>query len=335
MRRNLVIKYYCHRPADDLNAGGGTGETTPAAVDRGDDFTPPSDEVVPSAPAATDEVVPPVADTEGHAIPKARFDEVNTKFKAGQDEIARLTAELAAARAQPPAAPAAPETPPAAPVDPVAALEDAFTERAATLQDQINQAMFDGDGTKAGELQKQLIKETTAFSRQVAKLEAEQLASSTYDARTQAEQARTQAETAVADVTHRFPQFDAKSTQFDAAATDEMADLADFYASKGLPLDQAIAKAANTIAAGKGFAEAGATNAAADAVAAASASRTSASRAAMLDAARAAAPVAPVGGPTSTTITPAQAASMSDKDFSKLSDEDKAKARGDDFVPTA
>lgn len=195
-------------------------------LDRGDDFTPETDEGAPAAPVEDE-----AAAQAARMIPKSRFDEVNNAKKTAEQENARLLAELEALRTG--AAPAAP----AAPVEP----EVPANEALADLEDQYTDALMDGDKDKAREVRMKInaIVSTDARAQAVQEIENR-------NSQVEFEQS---IDEAVSTVIGQYPQFDDSGDLADPDAIETMVAMRNHYITdKGMSAAQAIVAAANKVA---------------------------------------------------------------------------------------
>lgn len=194
-RRLLPFQGFRNEDDDGSDLGGTVIDMDPGAApgddeDRGDDFTPPGEEpaatttapaAAPAAQPATAEEDPAGTDADGRSrsVPHARFNEVNQERKEAlrqvemeRERAERLEAELQALRAGKPATgtAATDATTPAAPAFDEAAKEQEYVE-----------ALMEGDGAKAAGIRREI----NAFLRQQAAADAVEA---------QARQAREQAQ---------------------------------------------------------------------------------------------------------------------------------------------
>lgn len=145
LQRRLSAFHVLRKPADgDGDDLGGevidatnpdAGDAPGADEDRGDNFTPTSEEAPAPAPAATAEDEPDEA-TGGKpaaGIPKARFNEVNEARKEAEARAEALQRELDALKMQPATAPAPTTAAPAAPAAPEFDVDAADIEKAMML----------------------------------------------------------------------------------------------------------------------------------------------------------------------------------------------------------
>ncbi len=208
-----------------------TDEEEAVTGDRGDDFSPSTDDDEAIDPAALDEIAatPEVEEEEAAKpngmIPKARFDEVNNAKKAAELREAALLAEIEALR-RGEVKPEAAKEATAEAVPEVSALEDAYTD-----------ALMDGDRDKARELRMQI----NAIIRDSAVQEVEH--------RTNQVQQSQSIAAAAAAVIEQYPEFNDAGEHANAEAIGELVEMRDFFiAAKGMSPAEAITKAAEKVA---------------------------------------------------------------------------------------
>lgn len=183
------------------------------------------------------------ADSSGGHIPRARFNDVNKRRQAAEEEAAQLRAELEAARAATAggqaAAPKAGEadTPAPDPVDLKA------------LRKQRNDALLEGDVDKATEIEEQIDAEVErrADARANAawqKREEEQAAAAAERARKAAE---AELKAAAIEVIADYPQLDDGSPDLDTDLLNEVVALRDAYIVRGTKPGEALRKAADRL----------------------------------------------------------------------------------------
>ena len=173
LQRRLSAFHVLRKPADDDGSDLGgevidatnpdTGDAAGAEdEDRGDNFTPTSEEAPAPAPAATAEDEPDEA-TGGKpaaGIPKARFNEVNEARKEAEARAEALQRELDALKMQPATAPAPTAAAPAAPAAPefdVDAAEQKYIE-----------LLMEGETAEATKLRSQINRHVAAEAAQQA-----------------------------------------------------------------------------------------------------------------------------------------------------------------------
>lgn len=222
-----------------------TDEDETVIEDRGDSFKPDGEEKQALDPAALDEIAgeqdEDVAKPNG-MIPKARFDEVNNAKKAAELREATLLAEINDLRkgVVKPDAPAA---------EPVAA-----SPEIASLEDEYNDALMDGDKDKAREIRMQI--NGMIEDNAVRKIDQRN---------TQATESQSITVAALA-VIETYPEFNDASEHANAEAIDDLVALRDRYIVNGMKPAEAITKAAEKVAKLFDLAPAGAKTAEAPAV---------------------------------------------------------------------
>lgn len=284
-------------------------EFGPVEGDRGDDIEAlqPAESVeTPEPPKAEPESEPqakaePEPETEHQApmIPKARFDEVNTRRKALAEENERLKAELAV-RTQAPE----PSAPPAPAYD-FAAKEKEYME-----------AVLDGDTDKAlairGEIRQAEFQQITLQVQQSVPRPDEVVALS---------QQQVAQQSALEEVNAAYPVFDPTADNFDADLTEEAVAIAKgFIEFRGMDFPSAIRKAADQVARLNGIA-------ASTAASAAPKAPTPKDVASKIERATQQPPTAPVSQVPEEPTTDVM--NLTEEEFEKLPAATKARLRGD------
>lgn len=205
------------------------------------------------AQVATDEAVEPVAEPVAdapevvepepvekaepereHVIPRARFDEVNAKYRANQEEVERLRAELNAAKTA------------AVPEVPVATYAEVAAELAELARQEYD-AMVEGDKDKAVELRlkSEEIRDARAKQAAFALLQQEQEKAAQVEAQ---KAMAADVSATVAQALEAYPFLDSNSPDANQEAIAEVVEWRDFYISKGESPAIALARATNKIA---------------------------------------------------------------------------------------
>jgi len=289
----------------------------PEAEDRGNDFEPTPDEPEADADGADDE---PPEDNETQAsaeedpegeegeeegepaetskvIPQSCFREVNQRYKEEREARLKLEEDLARLKGQQAPPEAGDETPP---VD-----LDA-------LEDQLDAAIVEGDTTAARALRRQI----RQIEREQINQQAIQAAQRQFEEREQAAENQRLAQVA-AQIAQQYPQLDGDSEQADSVLMDMVISYRDRLIATGSRPSEALAQAAETVAQRVLPAAKPAKLAAAPKIDA------------QKNLAREAQIPARATGSKGARGQSMDYASLSDAEFSRLSAEDKARARGD------
>ena len=156
-------------------------------------------------------------------IPRARFDEVNSKLHQEREEKAALQAELDRIRQQ-----AKAESPSGVDID--------------ALEDQYHDAIYDGDKDKAKSLRSQINAELEARAeRRAADLAVAEISNREANSRLLA---------VVGEVVKAYPFLDSAGPDAIPEAIAEVVEWRDFYMGKGMAAHEAVAKAAMKVAPG-------------------------------------------------------------------------------------
>lgn len=237
-----------HAPAGDDGAdtGGtdaGAAEDNAAQDDRGDDFTPTdgdADEAVGSGDEGQDDTSSADAASgaddgagkearHGAGIPKARFDEVNTRRKAVEAENERLRAELEEARKTKTSPPAA--APTAAPAAKAAETDEKFDPDA--KEQEYIEALMAGETGQAAKIRREINQHLVAQ------------ASATAEATVTGREAKRLLDAEVSTTLATYPWLD---TEEGADALDLISAARDRAISKGVPAHKALRDAVAKIA---------------------------------------------------------------------------------------
>ncbi len=167
-------------------------------------------------------------------IPRARFDEVHSKWQAERDRAAQLEARLSELSAT--------QQAPNADVD----LDD--------LEEQAFNAMLEGDAEQAKQIRRQINTEVRRQAADEAEARVYQREQKKRDDEARNESARQAAalEAVVPQVVAKYPWLDSLSGEGDEDAINEVLALRDGYAAKGTPLADALIKAVGVIAKARG-----------------------------------------------------------------------------------
>lgn len=284
------------------------GDAPGADEDRGDNFTPTSEEAPAPAPAATAEDEPDEA-TGGKpsaGIPKARFNEVNEARKEAEARAEALQRELDALKMQPatapaPAAPAAP----AAPEFDVDAAEQKYIE-----------LLMEGETAEATKLRSQINRHVAAEAAQQA-IAIQKEAAARVDLQTVADKA-----------VETWPYL---NTPEGADALDLIKASRDANIARGMAPAKALQLAVDKIAPRFAPEEGDLTPPKVDGVKTPVDTRTANAIARGAKAADAQAPAVQAGIGNRATAGKVDYASLTDEQFDALSEAEKAKARGDTF----
>lgn len=286
-----------------------TGDAAGADEDRGDNFTPTSEEAPAPAPAATAEDEPDEA-TGGKpaaGIPKARFNEVNEARKEAEARAEALQRELDALKMQPSTAPAPTPASPAAPAAPefdVDAAEQKYIE-----------LLMEGETAEATKLRSQINRHVAAEAAQQA-INIQKEAAARVDLQTVADKA-----------VETWPYL---NTPEGADALDLIKASRDANIARGMAPAKALQLAVDKIA--PKFAPADdLTPPKVDGVKTPVDTRTANAIARGAKAADAQAPAVQAGIGNRATAGKVDYASLTDEQFDALSEAEKAKARGDIF----
>jgi hypothetical protein len=283
-------------------------EFAPVEGDRGDDIEAlqPTESVETPEPATPTEPEPqakaepePEPEHQAPMIPKARFDEVNTRRKALAEENERLKAELAV-RTQAPE----PSAPPAPAYD--------FTSK----EKEYMEAVLDGDTDKAlairGEIRQAEFQQITLQVQQSVPRPDEVVALS---------QQQVAQQSALEEVNAAYPVFDPTADNFDADLTEEAVAIAKgFIEFRGMDFPSAIRKAADQVARLNGIA-------ASTAASAAPKAPTPKDVASKIERATQQPPTAPVSQVPEEPTTDVM--NLTEEEFEKLPAATKARLRGD------
>jgi hypothetical protein len=199
---------------DDITVIGGDDEAVSTPEQRGDFLTPPEGAAVAAeAPAPAGEAVSAERD-EDESIPKARFDQERVRRLMAEAELQRLQEAVTARQQETAAVPTAPE------------LSVEELDRAAW------DAAMEGDETRAAALRSQMLQQLERRAVQAAEAVLERRS------------AESELKAAVAEVRAAYPQLDT-----DAELTQEVVAYRDFlYTRNGMPLADALRKAAKMLA---------------------------------------------------------------------------------------
>lgn len=291
--------------ATNPNAGDAPG----ADEDRGDNFTPASEEASAPAPAATTDDEPDEA-TGGKpaaGIPKARFNEVNEARKEAEARAEALQRELDALKMQPAAAPAPTTAAPAAPAAPefdVDAAEQKYIE-----------LLMEGETAEATKLRSQINRHVAAEAAQQA-IAIQKEAAARVDLQTVADRA-----------VETWPYL---NTPEGADALDLIKASRDANIARGMAPAKALQLAVDKIAPKFAPAE-DLTPPKVDGVKTPVDTRTANAIARGAKAAEAQPPVVQAGIGNRATAGTLDVATLTDEQFDALSEAEKAKARGDIF----
>ncbi|MFZ4537154.1 hypothetical protein [Propionivibrio sp.] len=192
-----------------------------------------ADEPVDDAPEAETPAAKAEPERE-QVIPRARFDEVNAKYRANLEEVERLRSELNASKTV------------QSPVVQTATDTDVSAELAELARQEYD-AMIEGDRDKAVELKlkREEIRESRSKQAAFAMMQQER------DATEQANAQKTilsEVNATVAQALEAFPFLDSNSPDANPEAIAEVVEWRDFYIAKGEAPAAALAKATNKIA---------------------------------------------------------------------------------------
>ena len=321
LQRRLSAFHVLRKPVDgdgdDLGgevidaANPDAGDTPGADEDRGDNFTPTSEEApAPAAPAPATDDEPDEA-TGGKpaaGIPKARFNEVNEARKEAEARAEALQRELDAIKMQPATAPAPTAGAPAAPAAPefdVDAAEQKYIE-----------LLMEGETGEATKLRSQI-------NRHVAAEAAQQAMSMQREAA-----ARVDLQTVADKAVETWPYL---NTPEGADALDLIKASRDANIARGMAPAKALQLAVDKIAPKFAPEEGAPPTLGLPANKAAVDTRTANAIARGAKAADAQAPAVQAGIGNRATAGKVDYASLTDEQFDALSEAEKAKARGDIF----
>lgn len=287
-----------------------TGDAPGADEDRGDNFTPTSEEAPAPAPAANAEDEPDEA-TGGKpaaGIPKARFNEVNEARKEAEARAEALQRELDALKMQPATAPAPTTAAPAAPATPefdVDAAEQKYIE-----------LLMEGETAEATKLRSQINRHVAAEAAQQA-IAIQKEAAARVDLQTVADKA-----------VETWPYL---NTPEGADALDLIKASRDANIARGMAPAKALQLAVDKIAPRFAPEESELTPPKVDGVKTPVDTRTANAIARGTKAADAQAPAVQAGIGNRATAGKVDYASLTDEQFAALPESEKAKARGDIF----
>lgn len=321
LQRRLSAFHVLRKPADDdgSDLGGevidatnpNAGDAPGADEDRGDNFTPTSEEApAPAAPAPATDDEPDEA-TGGKpaaGIPKARFNEVNEARKEAEARAEALQRELDAermAKQQPSAAPAPTPAAPAAPEFDVDAAEQKYIE-----------LLMEGETAEATKLRSQINRHVAAEAAQQA-IAIQKEAAARVDLQTVADKA-----------VETWPYL---NTPEGADALDLIKASRDANIARGMAPAKALQLAVDKIAPKFAPEEGAPPTLGLPANKAAVDTRTANAIARGAKAADAQAPAVQAGIGNRATAGKVDYASLTDEQFDALSEAEKAKARGDIF----
>jgi len=285
----------------------------PEVDDRGDDFDPTPDEAEVETGGADDEppednAVQASVEDEGEdpdasepeetskVIPQSRFNEVNQRYKEEREARLKLEEDLARLKGQQAPPEAGDEAPP---VD-----LDA-------LEDQLDAAILDGDTATARALRREI----RQLERQQLEQSALQAAQRQFEEREQREESQRLTQVA-AQISEQYPAFNPKSEHADPVLIDMVISYRDRLIASGSRPSEALARAAETVAQRALPAPPPAQPAAAKVDA-------------QKNLAREAQIPARAQGSKGARSHAVDVASLSDAEFSRLSEEDLRRARGD------
>ncbi|HQY08531.1 MAG TPA: hypothetical protein PK797_07460 [Burkholderiaceae bacterium] len=321
LQRRLSAFHVLRKPVDgdgdDLGgevidaANPDAGDTPGADEDRGDNFTPTSEEApapAAPAPATDDEPDEATGGKPSNAIPKGRFNEVNEARKEAEARAEALQRELDALKMQPAAAPAPTTAAPAAPAAPefdVDAAEQKYIE-----------LLMEGETGEATKLRSQI-------NRHVAAEAAQQAMSMQREAA-----ARVDLQTVADKAVETWPYL---NTPEGADALDLIKASRDANIARGMAPAKALQLAVDKIAPKFAPEEGAPPTLGLPANKAAVDTRTANAIARGAKAADAQAPAVQAGIGNRATAGKVDYASLTDEQFDALSEAEKAKARGDIF----
>ena len=216
---------------DDTHDEEGCEEGT-AQEEQGDDLDPDA----PKDLAGDDE--------KPRMVPHARFNEVNESLKAEREARLRLEEELARARG-------AGAVQPEAPAD--AKQEAGFDFEQADQR--YTDALYEGDTEKARQIRAEIRAAERAEFERLAEEKAEARVMERL-ARQEQEQARSELEQVAAKIVAKYSFLDSDSADADADAIGEVVALRDAYMARGATPGEALAKAADRVAQLNGHAKA-------------------------------------------------------------------------------
>lgn len=319
LQRRLSAFHVLRKPADDDGSDLGgevidatnpdAGDAPGADEDRGDNFAPTTDEAPAPAPAATvdDEPDEATGGKPAAGIPKARFNEVNEARKEAEARAEALQRELDALKMQPATAPAPSAAAPAAPAAPefdVDAAEQKYIE-----------LLMEGETAEATKLRSQINRHVAAEAAQQA-IAIQREAAAKVDLQTVADKA-------VSD----WPYLE---TPDGADALDLIKASRDSYIARGMAPAKALQLAVDKIAP-KFAPDPELTPPKVDGVKTPVDTRTANAIARGTKAAEAQPPVVQAGIGNRATAGTVDVANLTDEQFDALSEQEKAKARGDIF----
>ncbi len=304
---NEEIETLAITDGDESTPGG--NNTPPAAEDRGDNFTPTEDDE-DDEPAGSDTA----GDGRRGGVPPERFNEVNEKRKAAEEEAARLRAENEALKAAQAAAAAQPASAqPSAPAASAPASEPAAVAvDIKALNKEAADALLEGDTERYAELQQQIMAEVDRA--------ATERALQTINERN----ARSEIDAVVQRMEATYPVL-ASDGSGDPAAISAVIARRDSYIAQGMKTAAALEKAAGEIGAlfsGTSAPSSAGSNPPADPRPAAAVRRAS-------EVAGSQPPAPDAGIGERATTGRINVAALSDADFAKLPDSEKKRLRGD------
>lgn len=211
---------------EELELGAAKGDEA-AAKDRGDTLETgeAGDETAAAAAAGDDAGAADGGEDDEDAvirIPKARFDQVNTRRQMAEARAAQLEEELQRARS-------------AARQDDAAATPPPEQIDLKALRKERMEALMEGDADRAGEIDEQIEGELERRATERA-----------MQAMSQREQER-EFKAAVTAATETFPFLDSQSPKANAEAIGEVVEWRDFYINKGMSPADALTKAVGKV----------------------------------------------------------------------------------------
>jgi len=265
------------------------GDTSPEA--NGEEASAEEDQDQNSAEEPTSEPEP-----ASHVIPQSRFNEINQRYKEERQARLRLEEELARSKGQQ----EQPES-----------RDDALPVDVDALEDKLDAAILEGDTGTARQLRRQI----RQIEHQQIEQKALQAAQRQIEEREQAIENQRLAQSA-AHIAQKYPAFDPESEQADSVLIDMVISYRDRLIASGSRPSEALTQAAETVAQ-RALAPARPKPAAAPKIDA----QKHLSREAQIP--------ARATGSRGARSQAVDYESLSDAEFSRLSAEDKARARGD------
>jgi len=273
------------------------GDTTPETSELDDKSEPELAKTDGDTP--TDEPVKEAADV---SIPKSRFDEVNNKRKEAEDRLRDMETQMAILNDRQQRVETKPEE----------VKVEALDRKAIRLK--INEAILDGDGEAASDLQDQLDQDVIQQTRAYADQKAVESSQQTVEERKFAQ---------VADeIVASYDEFKTGNDKYDQSLLDEVVELKDAFISTGMASNEALVKAANI--ATRGLEKAGAVAAVKEPVV-----KKQTDVAKNLETQKKQPPIAEVGDTNGSTSLITDVAKMSDIEFAALPASKLAELRGD------